>query len=98
MDGTLDEFNTLEKENFNTYIQKLINEELDEGETNPIVLEDSPYFNFQLNGIQRICFSTADDPFYKSTVSKYYPECVVLNDEGEILAKVNPFNKKNSEY
>jgi len=44
--------------------------------------------------LNRLCFSTADDPFYKTSVSKYYPECIVYNEKGEVLARVNPKEKK----
>ena len=53
---------------FNEYIEKYKNEDLEDGETNPIKYEDSPYFAFRLEGINRLCFSTADDPFYKNAV------------------------------
>jgi len=46
----------------------------------------------------RLCFSTADDPFYKVSVSKYYPECVVYDTTGEILARINPTKKKDEKY
>jgi hypothetical protein len=46
----------------------------------------------------RLCFSTADDPFYKVPIGKYYPECVVYDTTGEILARVNPSNKKHDAY
>jgi hypothetical protein len=73
-------------------------EELDEGEINPVVFENMPYFNFQLAGMNRLCFSTADDPFYKSTVNKYYPECVVYDTTGDILARVSPTQKHSEQY
>lgn len=83
---------------YDEYIEKFKNEELDETEQNPIQFEDSPYFQFQLEGIHRLCFSTADDPFYKLPVSKYYPECVVVSPTGSILATINPQNKKNEGF
>ena len=87
-----------EKELFNDYLTKMTNEELEEGEKNPIVYEDMPYFNCQLNGMHRLCFSTADDPFYKTAVSKYYPECIVYDKDGVILARVCPQSKKNDKF
>jgi hypothetical protein len=48
--------------------------------------------------MQRLCFSTADDPFYKAPVSKYYPECVVIDSNGKILARVSPNNKKDDKF
>lgn len=74
MDGTLAEFEEEEKEKFDGYVQRMINEETEEAETNPIVFEDMPYFHFELSGgINRLCFSTADDPFYKQPVGRYHP-------------------------
>jgi hypothetical protein len=58
-----------------------------------------PYFCCELSGgINRLSFSTADDPFCKIAVPKYYPECVVINKEGLILATVNPYLKKQTDF
>jgi len=66
MDGTLADFEEEENEKFDGYVQRMINEEQEEGERNPVVYEKMPYFHFELSGgISRLCFSTADDPFYK---------------------------------
>ena len=48
--------------------------------------------------MQRLCFSTADDPFYKATISKYYPEVVVFDSNGKELARCGPKNKKVEKY
>jgi hypothetical protein len=54
-----------------------------------------PYFCCELSGgINRLSFSTADDPFCKIAVPKYYPECFVINKEGAILATINPYERK----
>ena len=47
--------------------------------------------------MNRLSFSTADDPFYKTTVAKYYPEAVVVSKEGKILSKINHSTKENKE-
>jgi len=74
-------------------------EELDQDEINPVVYADMPNFHCELTGgINRLAFSTADDPFFKTTVSKYYPEAVVVSAEGEILARVNPNERSSGEY
>jgi len=57
-----------------------------------------PYFNVQLNGMTSLSFSTADDPFYKSAVGKFYPECVVLDRDGKELCRINHKNKKSEEF
>ena len=58
-----------------------------------------PFFHCDLTGgLQRLAFSTADDPFYKTSESKYYPEAVVFNMKGEVLARVNPDNRKSEDY
>ena len=84
LEGDLDEFEKEENEKFDEWIQRKINEEAEEGEVNPISYQEMPYFHFELSGgINRLCFSTADDPFYKLPASRYYPECVVYNQLGE---------------
>ncbi len=58
-----------------------------------------PYFHCELSGgLSRIAFSTADDPFYKSLESKYYPEAIVIDENGEIAARINPNNRKSENY
>lgn len=54
-----------------------------------------PYFNFELTGISRISFATADDPFYKSLRSKYYPEVVYINHKSQIKAILNHMTAKD---
>jgi len=45
------------------------------------------YPNFELSGgISNICFSTADDPFYKAPVARHYPHVIVFNKAGEKVA------------
>lgn len=98
LDGTLRSFEEEEAEKFNQYIQNIENEAIEGGNEewnvlkhNPIVFEDSPFPCFELTGgLNRIQFSVADDPFYKSLRSKYYPEVVILNMKGEVKARVNP--------
>lgn len=92
IEGTLEEFENEEREKFDGYIERFENEELEEGETNPIIFEDMPYFTCELTTLNRISFAVADDPFYKSQRSKYYPECLVMNKKGKILEKINPEN------
>ena len=58
--------------------------------TDPVQYKEMEYFHCDLTGgMNALSFSTADDPFCKASVGKFYPECVVINREGEILAKVN---------
>jgi len=40
LDGTLEEFENEEKEKFQGYIERMESEELEEGETNPVIYED----------------------------------------------------------
>ena len=96
-EGTLNETIAAEKAAFEEYITKLT-EEVDEPLVNPIKFDDSEFFSCQLSGVNRLSFSTADSPFHKTQYSKYYPECIVISQDGQVLAKVNPFEKKNAEY
>mmetsp|Transcript_39051 Transcript_39051/g.59497 ORF Transcript_39051/g.59497 Transcript_39051/m.59497 type:complete len:223 (+) Transcript_39051:1043-1711(+) len=99
LDGTLKETEASDKERFEGFIQRLMGDELEEGEKNPIEYGDMPYFNCELTGgINRLSFSTADDPFYKTSLNKYYPEAVIVSQEGEILGKINPQTTKNDQF
>jgi len=80
LDGSLAQFEAAEQEKFAGYAERLAGEQLEEGETNPVVYGDMPFFHCDLTGgLNRLAFSTADDPFYKTSESKYYPEAVVFN-------------------
>jgi len=97
-EGTLDETLENEKKAFDEYIAKLT-EEVEEPLVNPIKYDDSEYFSCLLSGgLNKLTFSTADSPFFKTSVAKYYPECVVISADGTILAKVNPQEKRSSQY
>jgi hypothetical protein len=98
LEGTLREFEDEEREKFIAFVEKFENEDLDEGEKNPIVYEDIPYFTLELTSLNRIAFSIADDPFYKSLRGKYYPELIVTNIKGKLLARINPENPKSDKY
>lgn len=99
MDGSLAAFEAAEREQFAGYAERLASEQLEEGETNPVVYGEMPFFHCDLTGgLHRLAFSTADDPFYKTSESKYYPEAVVIDQAGKILARVNPDNRSSPEY
>jgi len=93
LDGSLQEFENEEREKFTSYVENLENETLQEDETNPVVFEDMPFFTLELTSLNRISFSVADDPFYKSLRGKYYPELVLFNIKGKVLATINPDNR-----
>jgi hypothetical protein len=43
-----------------------------------------------LNSISNVSFAVADNPFFKNEIAKYYPEAIVLNAQGDILAYIQP--------
>lgn len=98
LDGNLREFEDEEREKFEQYVSRFENEDLEEGETNPVVYEEMPYFTLELTSLNRIAFSVADDPFYKSLRGKYYPELIVTNIKGKHLATINPDHPKSEKY
>ena len=51
---------------------------------------DNQFFELDVSAIKKISFSVADNPFFKATVAKYYPECHVINAEGTVLASFGP--------
>mgnify|MGYP000870253980 CR=1 FL=1 len=105
IDGTLEEFDKEEKEKFEGFIARLKSDDLKDDEetqkleTNPVKYDHHPYTNFELSGgIAQLCFSTADDPFYKAPVARHYPNVIIFNKAGEIVAEASPDNRKNSEF
>lgn len=105
IDGTLEEFDKKEKEDFEGFIARLKADELKEDEEggnlekNPVKYDTHPYMNFELSGgIAQLCFSTADDPFYKAPVARHYPNVVIFNKKGERVAEASPDNRKNADY
>ena len=98
-DGSMAEIEAKEKEQFDGYVENLIHETLEEGQTNPIEYGNWPeeLFHCEITGgITKLSFSTADDPFYKTSIPKHYPEAVVFNKEGKQLAKINPESAKDA--
>lgn len=98
LDGTLEEFEREEADKFQSYIDRLENQELEENEQNPVVYETMPFFTCELTSLSRISFAVADDPFYKSERSKYYPEVLVISSKGKVLSRINPNHKESEKY
>lgn len=97
-DGTLEDTLTQEKKDFEEYIAKLT-EEADEPLVNPVKYDDSEFFTCLLSGgVNRVTFSTADSPFFKTATAKYYPEAVLISADGTILSRVNPTSKRATQY
>ena len=101
LDGSLAGFEAEEKAKFDAYIESIENETLEGGndeynvmKSNPIVFENMPLYQFELTTLSQIAFSVADDPFFKSSRSRFYPEVVVMNMKGTIKGRVNPQNRK----
>ena len=86
MEDDLDAFETEEHEKFEAYLEKFIDETLEEGEHNPVQYDENTNYELELNGIKHISFAVANNPFFKLEIEKYYPEAIVINPEGEILA------------
>ena len=98
MDGTLAEQNEADKKAYEEWIEKYKLEELEDGEPNPLLEQDSPDFCCMLQGLHRVVFSTADDPFFKVPINKYHPELVVVDRDGTVLSTVNPQNRRDDNY
>ena len=101
IEGNLSQFESEEKEKFESYIQAIEGETIEGGNDeynvlkyNPIVFESMPLFHFELTNLNAIAFQVADDPFLKSIRARYYPEVIVMNMSGKVKAKVNPFTRK----
>ena len=96
MDGTLEEFEANEKAEFEKYIEGFKEESLEEGTKYPIEFPENENFEMELQNLERLSFSVADNPFFRADVAKYYPECHVINGEtGHVMATINPTTKNS---
>ena len=76
----------------------LESESLSEEDIYPIIYEDMPFYNLELTGLSRISFAVADDPFYRTSRVKYYPEVYLINKKSKIQAVINPLNHRSNKY
>ena len=98
LDGTLVEKEAQEAEQFDIYLEKLQEEQLEEGETNPIKYSRNPLWELELHNLEDLSFSVADNPFVKTDTAKYIPEVYFIGEEGEILHKFGPDSRSSEDY
>jgi hypothetical protein len=103
LEGSLAAFEAEEGERFSEYIQSIEGEAIEGGNAewnvlkhNPIVFGESPFFSMDLGSLSRLAFQVADDPFYKSLKSKFYPEVILVNLRGQVKARVGPSHTSSS--
>lgn len=48
----------------------------------------------ELAVLRRINFAVADNPFFKNETTKFYPECHVISEDGDVIATINPDSKR----
>lgn len=89
LDGTLQQLEAKEQEDFEIYLDKLAEEQLEDGEENPIQYPPTKFFELELNCLNNIAFAVSDNPFVKSDAPKFIPECYLLQD-GKIIGKIGP--------
>jgi hypothetical protein len=65
-----------------------VDDSLEEGAHNPVQYEDNEYEELVLNDMDHVAFAVANNPFYKLDTPKFYPEALVINKEGKILARI----------
>lgn len=96
-EGTLEDLETADKEKIDGYLERLQDDSLEDGEV-PIQYQDSPFKELGLGNITNLAFATADDPFTKAQVAKYYPEAVVVSGKGEVLARISPEQQTSAKF
>lgn len=90
LEGTLEETEKEDAEKIEQYFEKMVNDELEDADVSPFKFEDSPFFELALGNIKNLAFAVADSPFRKLAVQKYYPEAMVVAEDGSILAHIKP--------
>ena len=98
MDGELERCEAEDRDKFESYLERIIDDQLEEGETNPIKYYKNHNYELALENINNIAFSTADNPFFKSQFAKYYPEAIVIGSSGEILAHITQKNTESLKF
>lgn len=83
LNKNLEEQEATDKELFDGYIDRIIEERLEEGETNPIKYPVNKFFELELNTLENIAFAVADNPFVKSETPKFIPECIIVSGDGQ---------------
>lgn len=71
-------------------MERLTEEQLEEGEQNPIKYPFNKFYELELNCLNNIAFAVADNPFVKSDTPKFIPECYIISGNGELIAKIGP--------
>lgn len=88
-----EEMEAKDKEQLDGYIERILEERLEEGETNPIKYEANTFFELELKQMDRVAFAVADNPFVKSDMPKFFPECYIVSGMGDIIGHVGPDSK-----
>jgi len=96
-EGTMNDDESKEKEAFDEHVAKILADEFDPAQDKyPIEYADMENFHCEITPVAKITklsFSTADDPFYKASMPKYYPEAIIVDKDGKELGRVNPDNR-----
>lgn len=80
MTNELEAFEETENKAFADYIEDFKNEQIvAESAKFPIEFKSNGFFELELLALERIAFAVADNPFFRGDVSKYYPECHLVN-------------------
>lgn len=97
LEGDLEAFEAEEHAQLEKYLESYVDEALDDNEKFPVIYEKNDFYELELNDMDHIAFAVADNPFFKMDTEKYYPECVVMNNEGEILAHLSADKRIDNE-
>ena len=98
LDGSIEELEAQDREAFESYLDRLAEEQLEEGETMPIQFVDNKFFELELNTLDNLSFAVADNPFIKSDTAKFFPECLIVSGDGHILDQVGPSSKQSEHF
>lgn len=66
MDGNLEQCEAEDREKFDSYLERIIEDTLEDGETNPIKYGKNDFYELGLENIYNISFAVADNPFVKA--------------------------------
>jgi len=99
LQGDLEGYLTNQNERYEAHLSKIKEDDIEDIQESksPFVQEVTKRVEFDMHSIKEISLATADDPFFDKPNKKHFPELVVLNNEGEAIAKIDETTDPNSD-
>ncbi len=96
--GQLEEYKERQAEKLEEYITRVKEGDKDEENPQPFLQVPSKLVEFDISSIKSLGLACADDPYYETSGSKWHPEAVFYNEEGEATGKLDHMSGEIGTY